>query len=163
LNKWCFVALEPDFWSNGLKTANLSIHSMIFEIIPMVPFFFRSERLEQELMMHVGLQDIHTKESIPGLIAATVINFSPKGACLIIPNPAIDGKHLFFDTLHSNRYNLVLFFAEQGNGSDSYTIAAESVWMDSCEYQSKSAFKIGIRFLHNQNKLFHNLKKKFDH
>lgn len=126
----------------------------------MGPFFFRSDRLEHDLKMRVGLQDIHAKKSLPGFLTTTVINFSPEGACLIIPRMAIDGKHLFFDTLHSNEYVLVLFSEEQEDDDDQSTITAESIWMNSCEYQSKPAFKIGIRFLHKQDTLFKNLKKK---
>lgn len=73
---------------------------------------------------------------------------------------AIDGKHLFFDTLHSNDYALVLFSEEQEEDSNQLAITAESIWMDSCEYQNKPAFKIGIRFLHKQNTLFKNLRKQ---
>lgn len=126
----------------------------------MAPFFFRSDRLEHDLTMRVGLRDMHAKKSLPGFITTTVINFSPKGACLIIPRMAIDGKHLFFDTLHSNDYALVLFSEEQEEDSNQLAITAESIWMDSCEYQNKPAFKIGIRFLHKQNTLFKNLRKK---
>jgi len=123
-------------------------------------FFFRSDRLEHDLTMRVGLLDMHAKKSLPGMITTTVINFSPEGACLIMPKVAIDGKHLFFDTLHSNDYALVLFSEEQEEDSDQLAITAESIWMNSCLYQNKPAFKIGIRFLHKQGQLFKNLKRK---
>ena len=126
----------------------------------MSPFFFRSDRLEHDLKMRVGLQDMHGEQSLSGLLTTTVINFSPEGACLVIPKLAIDGKHLFFDTLHSNDYALVLFSEELGKDSDQPAITAESIWMDSCLYQNKPAFKIGIRFLHKQDQLFKNLKRK---
>jgi hypothetical protein len=103
---------------------------------------------------------MQAKTFLPGLITTTVINFSPEGACLIIHKLAIDGKHLFFDTLHSNDYALVLFSEEQEEDSDQTAITAESIWMDSCHYNNKPAFKIGIRFLHKQDQLFKNLKRK---
>lgn len=123
-------------------------------------FFFRSDRLEHDLTMRVGLLDMHVQKSLPGLITTTVINFSPEGACLVMPKVAIDGKHLFFDTLHSNDYALVLFSEEQEEDNDQFAITAESIWMNSCLYQDKPAFKIGIRFLHKQDQLFKNLKRK---
>ncbi len=112
--------------------------------------------------MLVGLQDIHSHEALPGQISTTVVNFSPEGACLIIPKLAIDGKHLFFDTLNSEFYNLVLFFEDQNDENHTkVAISARPIWMDTCEYQSKPAFKVGIRFLFKQDRLFRDLQKKY--
>jgi len=128
----------------------------------MAAFFFRSPRIDQDLAMRVGLQDIHSHEPLPGQIPTTVVNFSPDGACLIIPKVAIDGKHLFFDTLNSELYNLVLFFEDENDENHAkIAISARPIWMDACEYQDKPAFKIGIRFLFKQDRLFKNLQKKF--
>lgn len=127
----------------------------------MTPFFFRSDRIEQDLVMSVGLRDIHAKKLLPDLISSTVINFSPGGACLIVPNLSINGRHLFFDTLNDNLYNIVLFSGVQHDIGNEFTITAKSIWMDSCEHENKPSFKIGIRFLHNQKRLFNIFKKRF--
>ena len=124
----------------------------------MVPFLFRSQRIEHDLIMQVGLQDIQSGDLLPELVTTTVINFSPQGACLILPNLTVNGQHLFYATLNSDRFNLLLR-SEDRNGFDGdFAIAAQSVWMDSCEYMNKPAFKIGIRFLHSQKKLFDHLR-----
>jgi hypothetical protein len=128
----------------------------------MAPFFFRSHRIEHDLTMRVGLQDTQNGITLPGLLTTTVINFSPEGACLILSNLTIDGKHLFFSTLNSDSYHLVLYLKNQDDVEDEAMITAESIWMDSCEHQEKSAFKIGIRFLHNQKTLFQQLQKRFN-
>jgi hypothetical protein len=120
----------------------------------MVPFLFRSQRIEHDLNMQVGLQDILTGESLPDLLTTTVVNFSPQGACLILPNLIVNGQHLFYATLNKDRYNLLLYFDGRNEIEGEFTIAAEPIWMDTCEHLSKPAFKIGIRFLHNQKKLF---------
>ena len=125
----------------------------------MVPFLFRSPRIEYDLIMNVGLQDMHTGAPLPGLITATVINFSPQGACLIAPNLTINRKHLFYMTLNSDCYNLLLYSKSPTSGEKEFTIAARSVWMDICEHQGKSAFKVGIRFLHSQKDLYKLFKK----
>jgi hypothetical protein len=104
--------------------------------------------------MSVGLQDMHTSISLPGLITTTVINFSPQGACLLLPTLAINGKHLFYETLNSDSYNLLLHPGDVNGAENGLTIAARSIWMDSCEHMGKSAFKIGIRFLQNQKELY---------
>lgn len=127
----------------------------------MVPFFFRSHRIEHDLSMSVGLQDTHTGVPLPGILSVTVINFSPEGACLILPNLAISGKHLFFSTLNSDSYNLALYSKNQDGIDEEFMITAKSIWMDSCEHQDKPAFKIGIHFLRNQKNLFQQLQKIF--
>jgi hypothetical protein len=74
--------------------------------------------------MRVGLQDMHTGIPQPGLITVTVTNFSPQGACLILPNLTINGKHLFYATLNSDSYNLLLYLEGQNGIEDNLTIAA---------------------------------------
>ncbi len=125
----------------------------------MVPFLFRSDRIQHDLIMSVGLQDVPTGESLPGLITTTVINFSPQGACLILPKLIINGKHLFFETLNSDSYRLLLHLDCLDVVEDEPTVAAQSIWMDSCEHLSKPAFKIGIQFLHNQKELYNLLRQ----
>jgi hypothetical protein len=120
----------------------------------MAPFLFRSHRIEHHLIMRVGLQDMHTSISLPALITTTVINFSPQGACLLLPKLAINGKHLFYETLNSDSYNLLLHPGDVNGAEDEFTIAARSIWMDSCEHMGKPTFKIGIRFLQNQKELY---------
>ena len=123
----------------------------------MFSFQFRSPRIEHELIINVGLQDIRTGEPVPGLLTATIINFSTRGACIILPTLTLNGKHVFFETLNSDRYNLLLY-PESPNGDDVSTIAARSIWMDSCEHLQHSAFKVGIQFLHDQNILYQLMK-----
>jgi hypothetical protein len=120
----------------------------------MVHFLFRAPRIEYDLTMSVGLQDMITGIPLSGLISTTVINFSPQGACMILPKLTINGKHLFYSTLNSDSYNLLLYFYGQNGIEKELIIAARSVWMDICEHNGKPAFKIGIRFLHNQKDLY---------
>lgn len=104
--------------------------------------------------MSVGLQDMITGIPLSGLISTTVINFSPDGACLILPKLLVSGKHLFYSTLNSDSYNLLLYFEDPHDTEEELIIAARSVWMDTCEHHGKPAFKIGIRFVHNQKNLY---------
>lgn len=126
----------------------------------MVPFLFRPHRIEHHLIMSVGLQDMHTSIPLPGLITTTVINFSPQGACLILSKLTINGSHLFYKTLNSDSYNLLLHPGELNGVEDESTIAARSIWMDSCEHMDKPAFKIGIHFLQKQKELYKLFKQR---
>lgn len=125
----------------------------------MVPFLFRPHRIELHLMMRVGLQDMHTGIPLPGLITTTVINFSPQGACLVLPKLTINGNHLFYETLNSDSYNLLLYPEGRDGFDEELMIAARSIWMDTCEHMDKPAFKIGIHFLHDQKELYKLLKQ----
>lgn len=125
----------------------------------MVSFLFRPPRLEHELIVSVGLLDTHTRTPLPGLLTATVINFSPKGACLILPILLLSGKHVFYETLNSDHYTLLLHVGKSEGDAEASTISARSIWMNSCEHMQHSAFKIGIHFLHDQKVLYKLLKK----
>ena len=124
----------------------------------MISFQFRSPRIEHELIMSVGLQDIRTGAPVPGLLTATIINFSVRGASMILPTLTLNGKHLFYETLNSDRYNLLLYPEGPKSGDDASTIAARSIWMDSCEHLQQSAFKVGLQFLHDQNTIYQIMK-----
>ncbi|TKB27051.1 hypothetical protein FCL47_07680 [Desulfopila sp. IMCC35006] len=109
--------------------------------------------------MSVGLFDMHTGKPLPGRLTATVINFSPSGACLIVPKPALNGKHIFYETLNSDDYTLLLHVEQSEGADDTSTISARSVWMNSCKHLQQSAFKIGIHFLHDQKEIYNLFKK----
>lgn len=109
--------------------------------------------------MSIGLLDIRKGTALPGLLTTTVINFSRRGACLILPTLSLNGRHVFFETLNSDRFNLLLHPGKQEGDNIVSTIAARSIWMDSCEHMQQAAFKMGIQFLHDQNFLYKHLKK----
>jgi hypothetical protein len=157
---------QGNFQENNNKLQPLlgcnSISGWLFGITKknMVTFSFRPARIKKELAMGVGLQNIQTGECVPDLSTATVINFSPEGACLVLTKLIFDGKHLFYSTLDSDSYNLLLSPEAQNDDSDdAFSITAQSVWMDTCNFERQPAFKIGIRFLTKQNKVFKLLKK----
>ncbi len=162
-----FVRLEGDNKADSvLVNAYLlgckSFLGRLFGItkINMDAFSFRPSRIKKEFAMCVSLQDIQTGECVADLSTATVINFSPEGACLLLTRLIFNGKHIFYSTLDSDSYNLLLSPEAQNNGSDdAFSITAQSVWMDTCNYERQPAFKIGIRFLKKQNKVFKLLKK----
>ena len=117
-------------------------------------FLFRSHRIEHELSMNVGLQDLHTGKPLSELMPAVVINFSPEGACLILSRLTINGKHIFYETLNNDSCNLLLYPEGLNDFDDESIIVARSVWLDTYEHVNKPAFKIGISFLQNQKELF---------
>jgi hypothetical protein len=124
----------------------------------MTPFVFRAPRIETDLPMQVGLQEIDTGKLIPGRLNTTAINFSEEGACLVFRTLSVNGKHFFFTTLNSDSYNLVLCPEKQDGSNGEFIIAARSLWMDSCEFENRSGFKIGVQFLQKQKEFFKQLQ-----
>jgi len=125
----------------------------------MKSIIFRTPRIETELVVRVSLQEISNGKLMPGQLTTTMVNISQKGACLILFTLDINGKHLFFDTLNSDHYNVLLSLGNDHGDNGGFIIAAQSVWMDSCEHEGKHAFKVGVQFLHKQKKLLERLKR----
>lgn len=125
----------------------------------MASFLFRNPRIETNLVMQVGLQEISNGKMMPEQLTTTVVSFSHAGACLILYNLDVGGKHLFFTTLNSDQYHLFLRPAGNQDDMDETIITAQSIWMDSCEHEGKYAFKIGVQFLQKQTAFFKRLKR----
>lgn len=125
----------------------------------MKSFIFRDSRLETNLTMQVGLQKVSNGKLMPEQLTTRVVNFSYGGACLVLQNLDVGGKHLFFTTLNSDQYYLFLRRANTKDDSGDIIITAQSKWMDSCEHEGKYAFKIGVQFLQKQTAIFKQLKR----
>ena len=125
----------------------------------MTVFSFRPTRIETALRIWLQLQDISSGQPLPHRTQATIINFSVQGACLAVANLLFDNTHLFYSTLDSDRYTLLLQFENSDDNKEFFSIAARSIWMDSCTFDGKPAFKIGIRFLQQQKEVFARIKR----
>lgn len=125
----------------------------------MIVFPFRSPRIETSLHTFVQLQETSSGQPISSPASATIISFSAKGACLVVSQPILDKLHLFYDTLNNDSCNLLLSTEEPNGEIENFNICARSVWMDSCDFKGKPAFKIGISFFQQQKKLFDLIKK----
>jgi len=125
----------------------------------MIFFSSRLVRLESEHRLGVRLQESESGKLLPGLFSGVMVNISQVGACIMVSKMLLDGKHLFFSTLDSDEYNLVLLIDKPASGDQSFVIPASSVWMDSCHHENAAAFKIGLCFHERQKELFQLFKK----
>ena len=122
-------------------------------------FPFRPPRIETSLPSYVQLQETSSGQPLSPKADATIVNVSTGGACLVVSQLILDKKHLFYDTLDSDTCNLLLRTGKTDCTSETFTISARSVWMDSCDFNGKPAFKIGVSFLQKQKELFTEIKK----
>ena len=125
--------------------------------LKMVSFTLKKTRIVSNLPIWIRLQETSTKQLHPGQGNATIVNISKDGACLHIPQPLINGKHLFYATLNST-HTLLLQSQDTTNKIDDFSISAQSVWMDSFKHVNKLWFKVGVCFTTPQIQLFKTLK-----
>lgn len=117
-------------------------------------------RLETEYQVKVALQEKGRGALLQGKrLPGVMVNFSKRGACLVLSKVMLEGKHLFFTTLNSDQYYLELMIESSERGNEHFAIPATSVWMDSCSYKRRPAFKIGLRFHESQKQLFRIFKR----
>lgn len=125
----------------------------------MIFFSPRPLRLESEYTVTIGLQERQSGLCLPGKCCGVILDISEGGVCLVLTQILLEGKHLFFSTLDSARYHLVLGVANPHSVEESFVISARSVWMDSCHYKKLPAFKVGICFVDRQKNLFRLFKR----
>ncbi len=90
----------------------------------------------------------------------TVVSLSKTGASIVVDKMVLEGEHLFFNAQTQGDNLLYLSDLSLDIGGEIEDLTAEAIWMDSCTYENKSAFKIGIRFTEEQKELFSYVKKK---
>lgn len=122
-------------------------------------FPLRSPRIETSLPTYVLLQETSSGQPLSPQANGTIVNFSARGASLVVTKLILDKLHLFYDTLDSDTCSLLLRTSETEGGREAFNISARSVWMDSCDFNGKPAFKIGVSFLKQQKELFALIKK----
>lgn len=122
-------------------------------------FTTRSERISVEFTTHIHLQKKENSKISTHCHQGTVIKISKTGACVVVDKVVLDGQHLFFNAQEQAENWLYLNNFPSNIDEENDHLTAEAIWMDTCTYNNKSAFKIGIRFTEEKKKLFAFLKK----
>jgi hypothetical protein len=125
----------------------------------MVFFTPKALRIEGECRVDIRLQEYGHKTYLPGVATGVIVNLSKKGACLMLQQMLLEGRHLFFSTLNTESCQLVLFFNLAPESKSPIIVSGRSVWMDYHSAEDKSAFKVGIEFHENQNHLLKIFRK----
>ncbi len=120
----------------------------------MALFSPRPLRIESEYRVEIRLQENGGGGFLPGICEGILVNVSREGACIVLSQMLLEGRHLFFSTLNSERYHLVLLIKNPQAGDECFEVPARSAWMDSCYYKDGPAFKIGVCFHDRQKQLF---------
>lgn len=121
-------------------------------------FFLKPPKIDGDLKVSIGLQDIHSGRIEPAICSGILTDCSEEGGCLLLSRLIVDGKHIFFSTLNSERYHLVIGFDQLASSEHQDGVVARSIWMDSRRRKDSTVFKMGIRFLNRQKDLFNQLR-----
>jgi hypothetical protein len=122
-------------------------------------FTTRSERISVEFPTHVHFQKKENDTISANCHQGTIIKISKTGACVVVDKVVLDGQHLFFHAQEQAENWLYLNNFPVEIDEENEHLTAEAIWMDTCTFKNRSAFKIGIRFTQENNKLFHFLKE----
>jgi hypothetical protein len=122
-------------------------------------FTTRSERISVELATQVHLQNKKNSRISANCHQGTIIKISKTGACVIVDKVVLDGEHLFFNAQQQSENWLYLNNLTLNLDGEDDHLTAEAIWMDTCSFNNRSAFKIGIRFTEEKKDLFSFLKK----
>ncbi len=126
----------------------------------MAIFTTRPLRVGTECTVEIRLQERRTGSYLPGVCPGLLMDISQKGACVVVPKMLLEGKHLFFTTLNSDRYQLIIHIEKPIESVESFTVSAFSIWMDSFLSEGKAAFKVGVCFHEIQKELFQFFKER---
>ena len=122
-------------------------------------FSARPVRLISGCNVEIGLQERKGGKLLSCSCSGIMVDISEKGTSLVLFQMLLEGRHLFFATLDNDQYDLVISINNQATCGESFVVQARSVWMDSCHFNKRPAFKLGICFLEKQKKLFKLFKR----
>lgn len=122
-------------------------------------FTTRSERISVEFTTHIHLQKKENAKISTNCHQGTIVKISKNGACVVVDKVVLDGQHLFFNAQKQAENWLYLNNFPLNIEEENDHLTAEAIWMDTCTFNNKSAFKIGIRFIEEKKELFTFLKE----
>lgn len=122
-------------------------------------FKTRNHRISVELPVRIHLKRKEDQHLSKNSQAGTVTHISKTGACVVVDKIVLDGEHIYFNAQQQADSWLYIYDLSQLIGEEGKHIAAETIWMDTCTFQDRSAFKIGIRFTEEQESLFNHVKE----
>lgn len=123
-------------------------------------FFTRTQRITTDIDITILLQDARNGEVLAGPVAGTLRNISEGGACVEVSMLLISGFHLFYQTLNTDAFSLLLQGEIPSKKAAKFSVAATSVWMIPVEEGRASGFQIGVQFRDRQPQLLREFKGK---
>ena len=127
----------------------------------MTSFISRDPRIETDLKVHVGVQEIPSRQLITPLVTGRLRTISTTGACIGLPRIIINTTHLFFATLNNQKNQLLLSISLPDSEEEFAEIAAKPIWMNTWRINKNMEFRIGLHFIAKQQKLHKIIKRLF--
>ena len=114
-------------------------------------FNFRRKRISVQLPAQIHLLERRSDTVSEDHHSGVIVSVSRGGACLVVEKVILGGEHIFFKTQDQGSHLLLI-----KAGVDEIVAEAhcESIWMDSYTYRQKPSFRMGLKFLTDQKKLY---------
>lgn len=122
-------------------------------------FLSRAPRIATELVISILLRSESNGEIVAEPVSGRLCNISEAGACIEVLSPLVSGHHLFYLTLNTEAFSLVLTGDIATEPVSTFSVAASSVWMNATDEEQDPGFRIGVRFRENQRWLFKYFKR----
>jgi hypothetical protein len=119
----------------------------------------RAPRIATEQGISILLRNESSGEIVAEAVSGRLCNISEDGACIEVVSPLASGYHLFYRTLNTETFSLVLTGDFATEPVSSFAVAASSVWMNVTEEEQEPGFRIGVRFRESQRWLFKYFKR----
>ena len=114
-------------------------------------FTFRRHRKSVDIGIVVFVREKSSGKVSSGFVAGQMENISSRGACIVINKVLLQGTHLFYSTQQHSQNHIVLTGFSRDVGLKS--MAAISVWMNTCTRNDVQLFQLGVQFVEEQRKM----------
>lgn len=122
-------------------------------------FLSREQRILTDIAITILLCEQSSDKVVAEPVVGTLCNISTGGACVELASPLSSGYHLFYQTLKTERFFLLLKGVVPSERASVFSVIATSVWMKSAEEERPPGFQIGMKFREKQAQLFREFKR----
>lgn len=117
-------------------------------------FLPRAPRITTAVSVTILLLETASDRVVAEPVPGTLRNISTGGACVEVSSPLSSGHHLFYQTLNSKKFYLLLQGIVPCEQPSAFSVQAISVWMKAAEEDDPPGFQVGVQFREKQTALF---------
>lgn len=116
-------------------------------------FLPRAPRVAVDTEVIILLRQESNGKVIAEPVAGNLRDIAEGGACIELVTPLSSGFHLFYKTLNTKSFSLLVEGASPLDPEVTFSVAAMSVWMKSAEEDRPPGFRVGVQFRQKQKQL----------
>ncbi len=121
-------------------------------------FLPRAPRIAIDAEVTLLLFQESSRQVVTESIVGILCNISDGGACIEVASPLTSGFHLFYKTLNTQEFSLLIEGFVPSDPALTFSVMAMSIWMKAVEEDRPPGFRIGVQFRQRQKKLVKQFK-----